>query len=154
LRKCSHNVLNHSKWSTYDEDVNKCLIIGRQSVKRRSTLDPQNTGKTSRKFEAFLPLFYFNVNYQSQTFPKLFLKGLVISPFVGWLLFHMWNSCVLPLPSHWGLLALHGCFDVWRLGIDWLTDSLYTPHTFCFFFWCVICHWLWQKRFSYGQAST
>jgi hypothetical protein len=50
-----------------------------------STLDPQ----TSRKFEAFSPLFDFNVSDQSQAFLKPFLKGLVISPFVGWLLFHM-----------------------------------------------------------------
>jgi hypothetical protein len=43
-------------------------------MKRRSTLDPQNTGKTNRKLEAFLPLFYFNGSDQSQTFLKLFFS--------------------------------------------------------------------------------
>jgi hypothetical protein len=31
-------ILNHSKWSTYDENINKCLVIGRQSMVGQSTL--------------------------------------------------------------------------------------------------------------------
>jgi hypothetical protein len=27
LRLHSHNILNHSKWSTYDEDVNECYLV-------------------------------------------------------------------------------------------------------------------------------
>ncbi len=29
---------NHSKWSTYDEDINKCSVVGRRSVMSQSTL--------------------------------------------------------------------------------------------------------------------
>jgi hypothetical protein len=38
--KRSHNILNHSKWSTYVEDINKCLIIDRRLVMGQSTLVP------------------------------------------------------------------------------------------------------------------
>ncbi len=27
MRWCSHNILNRSKWNTYDEDINKCFVI-------------------------------------------------------------------------------------------------------------------------------
>jgi len=28
FRLCSHNILIHSKWNTYDEDINKCSVTG------------------------------------------------------------------------------------------------------------------------------
>jgi hypothetical protein len=30
VNACSHNILNHSEWSTYDEDINKCSVIDKR----------------------------------------------------------------------------------------------------------------------------
>ncbi len=38
LRYHSRKNFNHSKWSSYDADINKCSVIGRQSVMGWSTL--------------------------------------------------------------------------------------------------------------------
>jgi hypothetical protein len=32
LRRCSYNILNHSKWRTIEKELPKCSVIGRQSV--------------------------------------------------------------------------------------------------------------------------
>ncbi len=32
LRRCSYNILNHSKWRTIEKDLPKCLVIGKQLV--------------------------------------------------------------------------------------------------------------------------
>ncbi len=38
MRQCYHIILNRSKWSTYDEDINKCSVISRLSMMGWSTL--------------------------------------------------------------------------------------------------------------------
>ncbi len=54
LRQCSHHILNHSKWSTYHEDVNKCSVIGRQLMMGWSTLaSVKNRKFVPMKFPAF-----------------------------------------------------------------------------------------------------
>jgi hypothetical protein len=44
LRRCSHNILNHSKWRRIEKDLPKCLIEGRWLMMGRFTLS-QNTMK-------------------------------------------------------------------------------------------------------------
>jgi hypothetical protein len=41
LRRCSYNILNHSKWRRIDKDLPKCSIIGRQSAMGWFTLHLQ-----------------------------------------------------------------------------------------------------------------
>jgi hypothetical protein len=54
LRQCSHYILNHSKWSTYHEDVNKCSVIGRQLMMGWSTLaSVKNRKFVPMKFPTF-----------------------------------------------------------------------------------------------------
>jgi hypothetical protein len=38
LRKCSYNILNHSKWRRIEKDLPKCLVIGKQLVMGQFTL--------------------------------------------------------------------------------------------------------------------
>jgi hypothetical protein len=38
LRRCSYNILNHSKWRKFEKDLLKCLVVGTQLVIGRFTL--------------------------------------------------------------------------------------------------------------------
>jgi hypothetical protein len=69
--------LNHSKWSTYDEDINKCLVIGRWSVMGQSTLNVND--------------FHFHWIYM----PYLWLLTLPHTTFVRATVMAPWPSTVI-----------------------------------------------------------
>ncbi len=53
--------LNHSKWSTYDEHINKCLVVARQSMMGQS--NPHKIGKKKKQKKTLLGTRYYLSTY-------------------------------------------------------------------------------------------